>query len=362
LPIPSKMVFRKGLLHADLYTSTVCSPSKTVVVTFTERCNRSLTEPGFGTEFLLSEGFDVLAVRNAEDDWYAKLGLDELQLLRGALEPYRQRATYGSSMGAFAAVKFAGALKAKRAVAISPVLDITADWDTRYRSDIHLVARSSSGIEGGAVGAADISPTTYYHVAVDPLCREDMGHVRRLCEMASGHSLLKIPLGGHPVGPAMRDAGILRSYVIQAITSDALMTGLSKTPKDARKINTLARHLLDRGKLKIAKNVNKSALDLEPGWGEAHLLQAQILHRLGFEREMGFHGRAAIRLEPRNPYVVEIVGRMLMAQGEYEEARRLVQSAIERLGPENVLVAVLDEVELLDGKGSADNGTRADAV
>ena len=347
----SQAVFRNGYLHADLFRSCGERRSGWVVVTFTERCNRDLEGPGFGTEFLLREGFDVLAVRNGQDDWYANLDLEELAALRGALEPYTQRATYGSSMGAFAAVKFAKPLGASRALAISPIVDVFHEWDTRNRVDIPLIQRAGYRAAGDMFNRSDISTDTTYHIAFDPLCDEDARHAQMLCEIAERHTLLRVRLGGHPVGPAMRDSGILGEYVKQAITTDSIDALAVKIEKNGRFMHSLARYLFGRNKLRSATIANERALSLSPEWGEVHLLHAQIAHRLGCIQKTRDYGLDAIRLEIENPYVVAIVGRMLMDQQNFELARELVETAIKRMGPQHVLVELRSDLET-DGHAS----------
>lgn len=341
---PSRPVFSKPQLRADLFTCHQDSRSEWVVITFTERCNRDLEGPGFGTAFLLREGFDVLAVRNSEDDWYVHLGPDELDAMTTALEPYDDRASYGSSMGAFAAVKFASALGVRRVVAISPILDVQFDWDSRHSSDIPAIRDAGYRAEGDMIVKAEISPDITYHVAVDPLCTEDVRHASMLCQMAPRHSVFNVRLGGHPVGPAMVDSGILGAYVKQAIALNSV-DGLSVSArKSVRFIHNLARHLYSREKFRSAAVANRRALHLAPDWGECHLLQSQISHRLGCVEDTRNYGLSAIELEPNNPYFVAIVAQILLDQQNVELARRLVDTGIERLGPLPVLATLRNEM------------------
>jgi hypothetical protein len=337
-------VLSKAHLRADLLTCRPDEPAEWVVVTFTERCNRDLDGPGFGTDFLLREGFDVLAVRNCEDDWYVDLTPDDLQAMNQALEPYGNRASYGSSMGGYAAIKFAGALGVRRAVAISPILDIQFEWDTRHWDDIPVVRTGGFPAAGDMLVKADISLDTTYHVAVDPLCREDIRHAGRLCEMAPKHHVFNVRLGGHPVGPTMLDSGILGAYVKQAIAQDSIDGLTLGNQKSGRFLYNLARHLLERRKLRSAAIANSRALSLAPDWGEAHLLQAQISHRLGCAKDTEKYGLRAIELEPRNPYVVAIVARALLDQQNRALAKQLVESGLERMGSEGVLIALRNEL------------------
>jgi hypothetical protein len=78
------------------------------------------SRPGFGEQFLSSAGFDVFCFQKRAENWYQDVSCEEMGLaLRHFLREYESVFTYGSSMGAYAALYFAGALGA-RALAFSP--------------------------------------------------------------------------------------------------------------------------------------------------------------------------------------------------------------------------------------------------
>jgi hypothetical protein len=308
-------VLSKEGLRAELYTQSQERRSEWLVITFTERCNSELEGLGFGGDFLLRQGFDLLAVKNAIDDWYIELGREELHALNEAIRSYECRASYGSSMGAFAAIKFAKALGVARALGISPILDIQFDWDTRHVADLALMRASRNWIEGDMFTHEDVSPGTTYHVAFDPLCGADARHARRLVEMVDQCTLLTVRLGGHPVGPTMRDAGVLASFVKQAITENSIHGISVDIEKNGRYLSNLARYLFERNKIRSALVVTRRALEVAPESGETHLLAAQIAHSQGDLARTLEYGRRAVELSPLNPYMVEIVNAMLPADG-----------------------------------------------
>ena len=329
--------------------------SRSVVVTFTERCHRSLEAPGFGTTFLLANGYDVLAIKNRLDDWYCKLQAEDLAALSRELSGYDARATYGSSMGAFAAIKFAKALNAASCVAISPVLEVRHDWDTRYVSDIAALERAGIGPDRPMIEPEEFSPEITYHVAFDPYCREDTRHADLLAELAPKHSFLKVRLGGHPVGPTLLELGVLSDYVLSALEdtdASAVAEKIARRnePTDLSR-NALARYLLDRSKLKSAYAVSLRALTHAPESGEAHLVHAQILARLGRMDEAVRHGLRAIERCPDNPYFVDIVADFLIRGDSLELAQQLLDDGVERFGRLDVLVSALRKLHDHQGAG-----------
>jgi hypothetical protein len=309
-------VISKAGLRADLYTQSQGSRGEWVFITFTERCNSELEGLGFGGDFLLRQGFDLLAVKNIVDDWYIDLGQEELSVLNESICSYERRASYGSSMGAFAAIKFAKSLGVCRALGISPILDVQFDWDTRHVADLAVMRSSRNWIDGDMFTNEDVSPDTTYHVAFDPLCIADARHARRLAEMVDHCTLLNVRLGGHPVGPTMRDCGVLGPFVRQVIAENSIAGLNVSIEKNGRYLSNLARYLFERNKIRSALVVTRRALEISPDCGETHLLAAQIAYSQGDVARTLEYGRRAVELSPLNPYMVEIVNRMLLADGQ----------------------------------------------
>lgn len=342
-----ELVFRKAQLCAHFFKAQDDGPrSDWVVVTFTERFNRDLDGPGFGTQFLLAQGFDVLAVKNAVDDWYAHFGADEIAALNAKLEPYPHRASYGSSMGGFAAIKFAKPLGIERSLSISPIQDIRYDWDTRHAVNIPALGDIQNVALGEMISREEISPHATHHIAFDPFCLEDARHAQILCQMTPRHAPFRMPWGGHPVGPAMRDAGILAAFVLNAINLNDTSKIQVKTPRTGKTLRNRAHYLLDRNKLESALVASTRAVDLLPEWEETCILHAQILHRLGRIEEAVPFGMRAVELEPSNPYIAAIVARILMDKGKGQEAGELVLAAIRRVGQHEALAGVLHDLGL----------------
>lgn len=183
-----------------------------------------------------------------------------------------------------------------------------------------------------------ISAHTAYRLAYDPYCREDARHVETLAGMTSGYTALKVPFGGHPVGPALRDAGLLARFVLDALDGrddEPLPLGrMERTPwvRHAR-----VRNLLERGKLRMALIASSHALAQSPDWCEAQLVHAQILDRLARTDEAIPHALRAIELAPQNPYFVAIICEFLGQRGYYELATELAELGMERMGPLDVL-------------------------
>jgi tetratricopeptide (TPR) repeat protein len=341
-----EQLFQKAQLRADLFRSRDEVRSDWIVVTFTERFNRDLEGRGFATDFLLGEGYDVLAVKNTLDDWYVHLDADGLTILGETLKPYRHRASYGSSMGGFAAIKFAKALDVERSLAISPIQDIRYEWDTRHHCNIPALGDTRHIAPGEMISQDDISPHTTYHMAFDPYCSEDARHAEILFQMAPRNAPFMARWAGHPVGPTMRASGVLKSFVLDAIALNDTSAIQFKTPRTGITLRNRARYLLDRNSPRLALIASKGALECSQEWEEIHILHAQILHRLGYAEEAITHGMKAIEMKPDNPHLVAIVASILIDQSNEQLAKNLLRTGLDRIGPDEILATMLRNLEL----------------
>ena len=130
-------IFTTTDLRADHHILDVAC--NTLVITFTERSHRDLEAPGFGTNFITKNGFDVLAIKTNVDRWYENLTEDHICSILEYLERHSRKYSrvfgYGSSMGGYAAIRFSGPLMMSHVCAISPLYDIKSDFDKRWIKD-----------------------------------------------------------------------------------------------------------------------------------------------------------------------------------------------------------------------------------
>jgi hypothetical protein len=76
---------------------------------------------GFAEEFCEQYQLDAVFVNCVSNEWYQYADLPEaLSAIRSFAAPWERRVTYGSSMGGYAALRFAAAVGAQRSIAIGP--------------------------------------------------------------------------------------------------------------------------------------------------------------------------------------------------------------------------------------------------
>lgn len=218
----------------------------TLVVTF-ERAGPPDIRPdrdrkGWGVGPFLRRGVSVLAVKPKVVDWYTRPDLAEaLRRLRPLLSVFGQRVTYGTSMGALAALSHADLLGADRVVALAPQTSIDPalfpDDDRIPQDACWDIAAPYADARGKFEGARQVV------VLYDPQEPVDVRHVRRI--LTPGIEVVKLPFTGHEVPVVLRDVGALDRMVDLCLTGRldraALGRALRARRSDPAYLDRLAR-------------------------------------------------------------------------------------------------------------------------
>ena len=183
---------------------------------------RGLDRTGFGEEFLAQRGITATHVLTRDNDWYQHPEMpDAMATVRHAAAGAAAVMTYGSSMGGYAALRFADAAGASRALALSPQYSIDpakAPFEARFGQDQRRL-RFLPGIDGPIRCAA--RPVVAYDTH-----GTDRLHADRIAADIP-ITRLRVPYGGHPVGGYLQDAGLLADLVLHVLagTLDVAATG-----------------------------------------------------------------------------------------------------------------------------------------
>ena len=171
-----------------------------------------------GQKLLLENGHDVLGVQIKRRDWYR-----DAELIRalcglrddGFFRRFPRVATYGSSMGGFAALAFAPLSPGCTAIALAPQRSLSrylCPWEKRYRH-----AKGKYWDEALAFGdaAEGLRATARAYIAFDPRLADDSAHVASLT--GPQVRLLPMPHLGHDLPTQLRNMRILKPLVLAAL-------------------------------------------------------------------------------------------------------------------------------------------------
>jgi tetratricopeptide (TPR) repeat protein len=270
-----------------------------MVITFQSFIDAHEPQPrGFGEDFLAAAGFDAIHVSSHGNAWYQYADMPAALAAIDAAAGGAMRVTYGLSMGAYAAIRFAPALRAERVVAISPQFSIDrrlAPFETRWAEFSDSIAfvcdwPSQNAIDTQANG---IEVAAVY----DPhdLDRRHVALIER--RLPVRHVL--VPYGGHPVTALLQEAGMLSGLVL-----DLLHDRFDSAAFAAA----------------LAGHAPRSAV--------YHVNQANTLPWYKPARRIALHRRAA-ELAPENRHIQRDLGFALIAARRYDEAVQRLQSCFD---------------------------------
>src|SRR5579871_5724999 len=188
-------------------------PSPCCVVTFHSYTDeRTLDREGFGEEFLASRDINAIHVISRDNYWFLLPDIEPaLDAAAKVARGFDRVSSYGSSMGAYAAIRLGGFAGATTAIALSPQFSIDPEvvpFEKRWGPDAARVDHAMERRLGrrGFVAAADI----FY----DPT-DQDARHVELYREHVAVRDI-RLPQCGHPVTGFLSDVGLLQRAVLEA--------------------------------------------------------------------------------------------------------------------------------------------------
>jgi tetratricopeptide (TPR) repeat protein len=288
-----------------------------IAFTFTERTNRKVEGLGFSGKTLIDLGFDIFSFKNSIDIWYENVQQVHVDAVNQELERsdrcYQARVGYGSSMGAYAAIRFSQALSLDRVFALSPLYDIKASWERRWSDDAANVHAEHM------MHAGYIRQSCKYFIAFDPK-DQDVRHVEAYKSIINGSdiNLIKTRYSGHPSGYFLKQVGAL-DYLVKSILvkGDMMPEDMSCFRNKHHSFHYLfwlANKCIERKKWNYALSINSMAVANDPSHAEAYMQRCKILARIGKEKEAISAGKKAIELRPTHKHYQSYVATLESAR------------------------------------------------
>ncbi len=303
-----------------------------------------LERPGFGESFLRKLGIDAVHVINRTNQWYLYEETPRaLEAIRQRLSNYRKRITYGSSMGGYAAIRFAEALGVETAIAISPQYSISrkiGPYDKRWRQ---LAKRVKRIADETPHGSSKVRPIVFF----DPY-DFDSEHFRWIAEAYPLAQGMPLPHTGHPSGAFLSETGLLRPVILATfrdyLDSQALLIAAKqRRRKSGQYLFTLARRLAPwHGPWKL--DLARAAIGAHDD-AAYRIFLALLQEKRGDVQRAEEQLLAAQSLLPEHPVPLKHLATDLLRHGRYHDAlsyaRRLHDLAPERAINALVLAAAL---------------------
>jgi pimeloyl-ACP methyl ester carboxylesterase len=175
--------------------------SESLLVTFSHVGHGDADGAFFGRSLATATGMSVLGIVDRADRWFPEAAFaDLISAVADRVRSFRQVILFGSSMGAYGALRYSRALRATSVVAWAPQWSIApgdvGDADHRYRRYFDAKLHAGMAILPDHIGGECF-------VFFDPKEPPDRFHAGRLATIAPREvRLVPMPMLGHEVGHA----------------------------------------------------------------------------------------------------------------------------------------------------------------
>lgn len=282
-----------------------CEDISRWVVTFDNySIGHEFDREGFAQSFLKSNGISAIHIMGKREDWYQ---YPEMPDVFSAVKPLLQSAdrsiTYGSSMGGYAALRFADSIGVDAALALSPQYSINparVTFEKRWLQDAERITWLPEGeppLPRRAQAVVVYDPASVDRMHIDLISKET--------EVVS----IPVRYSGHPSGSMLAEQQMLFPLLLDVLSGTV----------DATKYRRAARSRRDES---VTYLINLS--------DAAAAKRRDVALRLA-ER--------AINVQPTHVGALQSLARNLYAQGRNEEALSAYEKALE-ISRLNVVVAV----------------------
>ena len=300
------------------------------VVTFDSFTDvRTLDRPGFGQGFFHSREIDAIHVIARENDWYQYAEMaDAMAVVHAATRAYRRVVTYGSSMGAYAAIRLAGLAGAHCVVALSPQFSI----------DPSVVPFEYRWEEPSQRFRAVWEPTLPYptleqaYVAYDP-DNLDAKHLA-LFDQRFRFTHVRLPGAGHPVTGYLVELGLLEPMVLQASRGPIDVPALQAAAWDHRERSP--QYLAVKATRVRGRNTRiellQEAVRLAPGNSGVRFRLGLQLGKAGRFAEAEASHRASLEIAPGHPNLLLQYSYTVERRGDLARALAIMEQALETSG------------------------------
>jgi hypothetical protein len=235
--------------------------NQNIAFVFTPFMNRNLEGNSYGGDLLLNNGFDVIAFKVSNDNWFQSIPLLLFDLISQIIlkKKYIKKIAYGSSMGGYAAIALSNLLDASTVIAFSPQYRIDEDFDKRWASRAREI-NFNYRITDETINKDCIFFVIYDNKDLDQL------HVERISKIIPRNNLnlIKIPFAGHPVTNYLYEVGLIKKVVIQLSQKNSInqINFIQSKKKSKYYLLNISRMLFERNHFKWSLNIIVSTIQL----------------------------------------------------------------------------------------------------
>lgn len=308
-----------------------------VMITF-DSINMVWDDPSFAFNLLIKQNVDIVAVRKKrtktyQQDLSLKDFIDTVNLL---VEGYKDKIAYGFSLGAYGALYYASTLNC-RILALSPRLSIHPQYGKEK-----MKGRFEFNHNNLPAYNSNITPI----IVFDPKNKLDNTYINEgLLRVFPNANLVKVPYGGHGMGPHLLKMGLLKEFLLTVIhTEDQPKYRKELRKKSFAYYRELGNACLKRNKLRWALQLAEHALYLAPEDDLSIRLKINTLSKLERYREAITFADKSKNTLPDNRIIRLLLIDLYLDIGNIQNANLELQQAIKRFGNTKALLKRLKEI------------------
>jgi hypothetical protein len=212
------------LIAATKYSEVFHLPgdSDYCVITFSEHGLRANGRDFWAGSMLAELGIEAIGVVARDPHWFPQADvLDYVDAIRAVTDASGKALIgYGYSMGAYAAVKYAAALKLDLVLAYAPLWSIAPEDLTEFRTD--WSKDYDPALHGGmAITRDDIGSKARLIIFADPCDRQEAFHIARIRGVAAQAELIPIRHAGHYIVQALAGRDVFRTILNLCLQAQA---------------------------------------------------------------------------------------------------------------------------------------------
>jgi tetratricopeptide (TPR) repeat protein len=299
-----------------------------LIVTFDSYTDvATLDREGYGEAFLRARRIDAVHVINRDNQWYQYAELPvALAAVAEIGRGYQRVVAYGSSMGAYAAIRFGGAAGAQEALALSPQFSIdpkVVPFEHRWLADAAAIDFTLE-----RKWRHPFIATAY--IAYDP--RDHDRHHTALFAAQTHVVPISLPNSGHPCTGFIHDLHLLQPAVLELARGPLDASALRRKLREARRQSPLFFGTLARRGRNLARRevLARHAIALGPDIHQLRIIHAQVLGASGQLAAARCEFERAFALIPEHAPTLHNFAQLLIEAHHWERAAEILRSLAQR--------------------------------
>jgi tetratricopeptide (TPR) repeat protein len=300
---------------------------KNLAYVFSPSMNRNLDGNAYGGEVFARNGFDVIAFKVTNDDWFQSIPFEifEKICIINLRKGYHKRVSYGSSMGGYASIALSKFLNANTSVSFSPQYSIEENFDDRWKSYAKKIDFKYRITED------TINHNCNFFVFYDGKDKDGL-HANKLINILPKDKtkFINLPYTGHPTTHYLSEVGIIKELLIK-IAQDNNVDGidlLARKKQSKYYLQNISINLFKKNHLNWSLSAIDSALKIDSKMASFYRHKSDILNKMRRVDDAIVCISEAIAIEPNNAHLLGHLSNIYLQNNRMEDALSVIDSAL----------------------------------